>query len=411
MHSPLKTRPCRVEIRTRALEHNYRFLRGLAGPGAECLAIVKAEAYGHGLALCAPAAVRAGARWLGVTSVEEGVAARAACQNAHLNARILVIGGIFAGQGTAVLEHSLIPVVWDTWHFDELESAARAAGSTPQSIAVHLEIDTGMSRQGAAVHDLSGLLARFGPESPLRLETVMTHLYASDEAGSEKTPTQLARLEEALAAIESQLPDGAPKPEFLSVGASAALLGGTADALRNLAGRHNLVPMLRLGLALYGLAPQFDPDFATGQEPAALASARGNLQPVLEWKTQVVSVRDVPAGAEVGYNGTFVATEPMRLALIAAGYADGLDRRLGNRFSLLVRGQCAPLVGRISMDQAVLDVTEIGGVEPGDEVVILGAQSGETISAFDHAKAAGTIPWEVFTRIGPRVQRIEAGSR
>jgi alanine racemase len=127
---------------------------------------------------------------------------------------------------------------------------------------------------------------------------------------------------------------------------------------------------------------------------------------VLAWKTRAVSVRDVQAGAEIGYNGTFVATEPMRLALLAVGYADGLDRRLGNRFSLLVRGQRAPLVGRISMDQSVLDVTEIPGVEAGDEVVILGSQERETITAFDHADAAGTIPWEVFTRIGPRVRRI-----
>jgi alanine racemase len=127
---------------------------------------------------------------------------------------------------------------------------------------------------------------------------------------------------------------------------------------------------------------------------------------VLEWKTRVVGVRSVSAGAVVGYNGTFVATEPMRLALVAAGYADGLDRRLGNRFSLLVRGERAPLVGRISMDQAVLDVTEIAGVETGDEVMILGAQGGEAITAFDHAKATGTIPWEVFTRIGARVRRV-----
>ena len=141
-----------------------------------------------------------------------------------------------------------------------------------------------------------------------------------------------------------------------------------------------------------------------------MAAARARLQPVLAWKTRVIGVRSVPAGAVVGYNGTFVATEPMRLALLAVGYADGLDRRLGNRFSLLVRGQRAPLVGRISMDQAVLDVTEIPGVAHGDEVVILGTQKGsqgsETITAFDHAQAAETIPWEVFTRIGARVPRV-----
>jgi alanine racemase len=163
--------------------------------------------------------------------------------------------------------------------------------------------------------------------------------------------------------------------------------------------------LVRPGLALYGLAPQFDPAFS-GNEPAALAEAHQRLESVLSWKTKVVGVRSVPAGAAVGYNGTFVATEPMRLALLAVGYGDGLDRRLGNRFSLLVRGQRAPLVGRISMDQAILDVTEIPDVASGDEVVILGSQGAETITAFDHANVAETIPWEIFTRIGPRVARI-----
>jgi alanine racemase len=401
LDTPLTTRPCWVEIRTRALENNYRFLRDLAGPGTECLAIVKANAYGHSLALCAPAAVRAGARWLGVTSVEEGVAARAVCPRA----RILVIAGVFPGQGAALLQHALTPVVWDAWHLDELESAA--AGAPPHSVAVHLEIDTGMSRQGASLEELPALLARFTAQSPLRLEAVMTHLYGSDEAHGETTSSQLSRLEAALAIVRDRLPASAPRPEYLSVGATAALLGGAADDVRSLAAPWGFRPMLRIGLALYGLAPRFDPDFAPGTVPAALDSARWQLQPVLSWKTRVVSVRTIPAGAEVGYNATFVASEPMRVALLAAGYADGLDRRLGNRFSLLVRGQRAPVVGRISMDQAVLDVTEIADVAPGDEVVILGEQGDESITAFDHAEAAGTIPWEVFTRIAPRVQRIE----
>jgi alanine racemase len=151
--------------------------------------------------------------------------------------------------------------------------------------------------------------------------------------------------------------------------------------------------------------PRFEPPFEVTHEPAQLAAARAGLRPVLSWKTRVVSVRSVPAGAEIGYNGTFIATEPMRLALIACGYADGLDRRLGNCFSLLVRGERAPLVGRISMDQAVLDVTEIPEAAAGDEVVLIGSQGRESIAAFDHADAAGTIPWEVFTRISARVER------
>jgi alanine racemase len=163
--------------------------------------------------------------------------------------------------------------------------------------------------------------------------------------------------------------------------------------------------LIRPGLALYGLVPEFDPDFS-GSQPISLGRALRDLLPVLSWKTQVVSVRSVPAGAVVGYNGTFVASEPMRLALIPAGYADGLDRKLGNRFNLLVRGQRAPLVGRISMDQSVIDVTDIPGVAIGDEVVIIGQQGKASISAFDHAKAVDTIPWEIFTRISERVRRI-----
>jgi alanine racemase len=163
--------------------------------------------------------------------------------------------------------------------------------------------------------------------------------------------------------------------------------------------------LLRPGLALFGIAPEFDPAFEVEVEPPTLAAARATLETVLTWKSAVIGVRSVPAGASVGYNGTFVATEPMQLALIAVGYADGLARSLGNRFHLLVRGQRAPLVGRVSMDQAVLDVTEISGVAAGDEVVLIGTQGGETITAYDHARATGTIPWEVFTRIGPRVAR------
>jgi alanine racemase len=271
-------------------------------------------------------------------------------------------------------------------------------------VPVHLEIDTGMSRQGVTLDEIASTTARFTSDSPLRLEAVMTHLYASDEANSAKSTAQLAVLEEALRRIDSAAPPAA-RPEWLSVGATAALLGGDAKAIGTLAVRHNMRPMLRLGLALYGVTPTFNPQFEPGSEPASLTSAQRGLQPVLTWKTRVTSVRSIPAGTEIGYNGTFVATEPMRLALLAVGYADGLDRRLGNRFSLLVRGQRAPLVGRISMDQAVIDVTETPDVEAGDEVVILGAQGGENLSAHDHAQAAETIPWEIFTRIAPRVTR------
>jgi alanine racemase len=402
LDSPTPTRPCWVEISTRNLEENYRLLRSLAPPGAECLAVVKADAYGHSLALSAPAAVRAGARWLGVTSVEEGIAARELCPSAH----ILIMGGPAQGQAPALIAHDLVPVVWDAWQFDELEAAARAAGLPARSLPIHLELDTGMSRQGAPLDELPAILSRFSAQSPLALEAVMTHLYAADEIDGEATALQLNALNDGLAPIAAQLP-AATRPHHLSTGASASLFTSGARDIAALAARHRLAPILRIGLALYGVIPEFFPPFPPGSEPAPLAAARAGLKPVLAWKTRVTSVSTIAAGAEVGYNGTFIATEPMRLALISAGYADGLDRSLSNRFSLLVRGQRAPIAGRISMDQAVLDVTEIPSVAPGDEVVILGQQNGESITAEDHAGATGTIPWEVFTRIAARVRRVE----
>jgi len=398
----MPSRPCWVEISTGALEENFRFLRSLAPAEAELLAVVKADAYGHSLPLCAPALAQAGAAWLGVTSVEEGVAARALCPEA----RVLILGGVFPGQGAAVLEHKLTPAVWEHWQVDELEAATHRLGAGPNSIPVHLEIDTGMSRQGVSIEPAPGalpsLLKRLSGESPLLLEGVMTHFFAADEAGGVAGGEQLRRLDRALACVDA----ADLRAEWLSAGSSATLLSAHAEDIAALATRYGMKSLLRPGLALYGVAPRFEPE-----DPAQVAEAGRRLQPVLAWKTRVASVREVPAGTLVGYNGTFRATAPMRLALLAVGYADGLDRSLGNRFSLLAHGRHAPIVGRISMDQAVIDVTEIPGVEPGDEAVILGVQGGSVIAAYDHSDAAGTIPWEVFTRIAARVPRIAVPSR
>jgi alanine racemase len=399
-------RPCWVEISTQSLEENYRILAAVcsgseAAAPIELLAIVKADAYGHSLALCAPAAVRAGARWLGVTSVEEGVAARALCAPAgYPEAEILAIAGVFPGQGAAAIEHRLTTVVWDGWQLDELEDAGRAAGSEPGSVPVHLELDTGMSRQGVGDDELNEILVRFTAGSPLKLDGLMTHLYAADESDGEASREQMARLERM---VERVIAAGL-KPAWLHVGNSAAVLAGEVPAaLRAVCARFGLKPMARPGLALYGLAPEFSPD-----EPERVAALRGRLRPVLEWKTRVVSVREVPAGAVVGYNATFVATEPMRLALLAVGYADGLRRSLSNRGFALIGGQRAPIVGRISMDQTVVDVTDIPGVAAGDEVVLLGRQGEEAITAEEHAAWAGTIAWEIFTSITARVERHAA---
>jgi alanine racemase len=397
----LPTRPCWVEIDSRALKDNFRLLSSLVAPHAELLAIVKANSYGHGLAICAPAVVQAGAQWLGVTSIEEAIETRKLCPEP----RILAIGGALAGQGEAIIANRITTLAWELEQLDELEAAARAAGLGPGQYPVHLEIDTGMSRQGAFPGALLPLLKRFTPSSPLKLEGVMTHLFAADEADQRVTALQFERLNEAL----QQVSAAGLYPDWLSVGSSAALVAGLAERVAALAASHGMRAMLRPGLVLYGVPPRFEPDFE-GEIPATLQAVRSGLKPVLRWKSRIVSVREVPAGAVVGYNGTFVATEPMRLGLVPAGYADGLDRHLGNRFSLLVQGQRVPLVGRVSMDHTVVDLTDIPAAGKGDEVVILGAQGTETIDAYEHADATGTIPWEVFCRINTRVHRVEVFS-
>jgi alanine racemase len=259
-----------------------------------------------------------------------------------------------------------------------------------------------MSRQGVSTEMLGPVIARFNRESPLRLEGLMTHLFAADEADGCVTLDQLERMNDALAQVQT----AGLHAGILNVGNSAAMLAGATERIEALAQRYGMHLLLRPGLALYGVVPEFDPAFDSA-EPISLAQAHRRLHPVLAWKSRVVSARTIQPGSVVGYNGTFVATEPMRIALISAGYADGIDRKLGNHFSAVVRGQRAPVVGRVSMDQSVIDVTEIPGVGPGDEVVLLGQQGSEIITAYDHARAAGTIPWEVFTRIGARVPRIE----
>jgi alanine racemase len=395
LENPFTIRPTRALIDTSALEGNFRLLAGLVRPHAELIAVLKANAYGHGVELCAPALVRAGAQWLAVATAEEAVAAREVAPGA----RVLILGGVFEGQAEAAVELGLTPVVWERWQVELLDTAARNRGV---EVAVHIEIDTGMSRQGVGVDGLTDLIGEL-KGSALRVEGVMTHLYAADEADGEETRKQLEVLVSALKVIAA----AGLKPEILHVGSSAAILAEMAPVVAEIAGRFGMRTAMRPGLSLYGVLPEFAPEFK--KEPGALVSGREKLKPVLSWKTRVATVRRVEAGAVVGYNGTFVATEAMTLALLPVGYADGLTRSLGNHFSLLVRGERAPIVGRVSMDLTVIDVTDVAGVKVGDEVTIIGRDGEDEITADDHARAAGTVSWEILTRISERVPRTTCG--
>ena len=410
----MHTRPVWVEISRHKLIANYLELcaiarRHLASAGVEApaeglsvLAVVKANAYGHGMEECARLLHGVGAEWLGVTSVEEAVRARAVCPAA----KILVMSGIWDGEADAVIEHHLTPIVWESFHLDLLEAEARRQGLPPRSVAVHLELDTGMSRQGVRLQGtaLEQILMRFHAGSALRLDGLATHFSAPEVLDSEETDRQRSRFEAALGAVAA----AGLRPKWIHTGNSATIIRGEQlTPLLKAANGIGAQLMLRPGLSLYGYAPRLTDTWTEAGETVVPDDLElPKLSPVLEWKTRVASLRWVETGESAGYNSTFRAYRPTGLALLPMGYADGLSRLLSNRGSVLIRGQRAPIAGRVSMDQTILDVTDIPGVQIGEEVVIIGQQGGDSITAFELADLAETIPYEVLCNIAARVPRV-----
>ncbi len=393
------TRPLWAEVSRHQLLANYEKLRLAAGSQAEVMPVVKANAYGHDVLACAPLLAGAGAQWLGVTGAEEGAAVRAVCPQP----RILLMSGIFPGEAATVIDQDLTPVVWEPWQLDLLETAAAARRLPAGSLAVHLEIDTGMSRQGVRVvgteisPDAAALLRRFHPGSRLRLEGVMTHFCAPETMSSHRPNPQLASL---AAALEFIVAHGL-YPQWLHAGNSSSIVAGSdRQALIEMASGTGMRLMLRPGLALYGYLDRLTLDGLSwdGEDPG--------FAPVLAWKTQVTSLRTLRRGETVGYGHTFTADDETRIALLPVGYADGLNRLLSNRGHVLVRGQEAPIAGRVSMDQTMVNVTGIFGVAIGDEVVLMGSQDAESIDAWDFADLTESIPWEVLCAISARVPRV-----
>src|ERR1700733_9758274 len=389
----MPTRPVWAEISIDRLIHNYHLLRAAAGD-AGLIAVVKANAYGHGALACASALASAGAPWLGVTCVEEGIAVRAACDEGRLlDTRILVMRGVCEQEADAAIEYRLTPVVWEIVHVDWLEEAALRRGLPAESVSVHLEVDTGMARQGARLADLPALLDRLGDAKPLFLEAAMTHFHSPELLDGESTSAQLERFDSALEMIATR----GFHPRAIHAGNSATLLAN-AGCVVDLAAKYGASAMVRPGLALYGYAPRF-----TGHGASDTAD---DLKPVLGWKTRVVSLRTIETGESAGYGATFRAKRRSQLALLPVGYADGVNRLLSNRGEVLVRGRRVPIAGRVSMDLTIVDVTDVDGVELGDEVVLIGEQGAERITAYDLADLADTIPYEVLCNISDRVRRV-----
>jgi alanine racemase len=374
-------RPTRAEVNLEALRHNLRVVRRAAG-GARVWCVLKADAYGHGAPAVARTLERAGADGFCVALLEEAVELR----EAGIGAPILIMGGHYGSDPGAyeeVVTRGLVPVVHD---IEQVAAFARVVrgGVAPGPVAVHLKVDTGMARLGVTMQALPELAARLAEYPEVRVAGLMTHLASADAPTEKQTAEQMARFEEATALLARR----GVSPKIRHAANSAATLRAQA--------RFDVV---RPGIALFGVSPE-----------VAGRALTTELRPVMRVRTEIVAVRDVPAGAPVGYGATWCAPRASRIATLPLGYADGLSRRLAGVGAVLVRGKRAPIVGAVSMDMTMVDVTDVPGADVRDETVVLGRQEGplgkDCIGADEIAARADTIPWEVLTSVSRRVPRF-----
>ena len=394
--SRIYSRPNWAEVSLSALCHNFHTLQQHVGAGVTICSVVKCDAYGHGYAECARALEQEGARWFGVTSTDEGVALR----DCGILGRVLILVGAWRGEEEDVLRYSLTPAIS---RVEELASFGRAAKHlrNTKPVAVHLKIDTGMHRLGLPLAELETFVEELQRTPEIELEGVFSHLASSEVLDDGRTQDQIRRFDEALQTLARH---GLHPPIRHLANSSAAI--ARPDS------RHNFV---RPGLAIYGYQlPAVKYDGAMADRAPLL-----DLHPVLQWKTRIISLRDVPAGQALGYGGTYATREPSRIAVIAAGYGDGYSRKHSyphnghsgdgaegkSRSSVLVRGQRAPVLGRVSMDTTIVDVSHIGGCEIGDDVTLIGRSGEEEITAWDLARWSDTLPYEVLCNLSERVLR------
>ena len=365
--------PCWIEVDLDAIRHNVAAIRGLLDPDCQVMAVVKSQAYGHGMVAVARAAVEAGASWLGVARVREGVQLR----DAGFDGPILLLGPVVRAEVPLLVARDLRPTVVSDGLAREISAAAVSLGRV---VRVHLKVDTGLGRYGASLEEVNRLARVVDSLPGLQLEGLYSHFATADEVDGSYAASQLQGFHAARLAMERE--------GFRFSVVHMAASGGTLGV----AGSHfNLV---RLGLSLYGLYP------------APHLVGRAKLSPALSLHSSVARVFTLQPGQSVGYGRTFVATLPVQAALVPVGYADGLPRSHSNRGCVLVNGRRAPLIGRVSMDQCVADVSQCGTVQVGDPVVLIGRQGQERISCEEFAERSGTISYEVVTSLGYRVPRV-----
>ncbi|HEY3974261.1 MAG TPA: alanine racemase [Candidatus Sulfotelmatobacter sp.] len=384
--SRVATRPTWAEVSLNTLRQNFRTVQQHVGANVTICAVVKADAYGHGAVECSRALESEGARWLGVTSLDEAIPLR----EAGVRANILLMTGFWRGEESEIIRLHLTPTVWEPWHIESLDNAAAALGVAQHPL--HLKVDTGMGRLGVAVEQLPAVLTALKAAKHLVLEGLSTHLASSEIMDA----PSVAEQERSFDAARSMLHDAGLEPAFVHMANTAAVI-----SRRETWSYPNMHNMVRPGVALYGY---FLPFQRAGREVSG-GTLRLPVKPVLTWKTRILSLRDFGANQPLGYGATYVTKAPARVAVLPVGYADGYNRQLSNRGRVIVREHYAPIVGRISMDLTLVDVTGIPGIAVGDEVILLGSAEGLSIDALEHAELANSTPYEILCNISKRVPR------
>lgn len=389
IHSARQTRHAHfrtwAEVSLNALRDNFDAVCRHVGKDVEVCAVVKADAYGHGAIYCARALEADGAQWLGVTSTNEGLRLR---DNA-VRARILVMTGFWHGDEDAIVAEGLTPAVWAPWHIDVLQRAADQRG---ENVAVHLKINTGMNRLGADAAEFREIVLAFQRAPRVKLEGVFSHFASSEVLDAASVAAQTVEFDAMLRDLHAR----GLKPRYEHI-ANTAAVASRPNTWRN---------FVRPGIALYGYMLPLTRE-REAQAPITMpGDLVSELQPVLSWKTRIIALRRISPGTPVGYGGRFVAQRESVIGVVPVGYADGLSRQLSNRGRMIVRDECVPIAGAVSMDVTTLDVTDVADVEVGDEVTILGASPRCSIDAWEHARFANTVVYESLTSIGKRVPRI-----
>jgi alanine racemase len=368
-------RPTVAEIDLEALAFNYRQIKKRVPKGTGILAIVKADAYGHGALPVSLQLERLGVNYLGVAISEEGIALR----KGGVKAPILILGGVFSGEEQEIIRYRLTPVIFE---IDSLKKLSKSAERWKKKVKVHLKVDTGLGRLGVPFDQFPFFLEKVKGIPNIEIEGILSHFSMTDKE-EDYTASQWSNFQQALAMAM----EGGIKGRYVHIANSANL-----TLFPQYSGN-----MVRPGIMLYGSYPTIKMEKLI------------KLKPVMTLKTCVHFIKSVPAGARISYGGTFITSRESLIATLPIGYADGYSTRLSNQGEVLIRGKRAPVAGRVCMDLIMVDVTDIPGVSKGDEVVLIGRQGGGQITADEIARKIGSISYEVLCLIGKRVPRVYKG--